>query len=179
MIVAVDSSTLILLINPGANPPDDPETRLPVERARERVEHFRASLGPKDTILVAAPVMAEVLVRAEEAAGEILSKVAGEANLRVAPFDLRAAAETALMTREAIAKGHKGGGSGEPWQKVKIDRQIVATARVGRADLIYADDRGLIKFARALGMEAKSTWDLDLPPEPPGDLFSSIPDHTA
>lgn len=174
MIITVDSSALIMLINPAGIPPNDPLTKLPVVKGQERIEYFLSTLAPSDTILVPTPVLAEALVKAGEGAGEILGRINGEARLKVAPFDLRAAAETAVMTQEALAAGDKSSGTGQPWQKVKFDRQIIAIARVARADRILADDSGLIRFARLIGMEAKSTWELDLPPEPEPNLFTPL-----
>lgn len=179
MIVVVDSSALILLINPAANPPNDPTTGQPLHRARERIEHYLASMAPSDTIIIPTPVLAEALVKAGNAAGDIIAKINGHARLRVAPFDMRAAMETAAMTQDAFARGHKASGSGVPWQKVKVDRQIIAIARVAGSGLILADDHKLVEFARFLGMTAKSTWELDLPPEPAPDLLTGIGPHGA
>lgn len=165
MILAVDSSALVLLLNPAANPPDDPSTGEPVKSAQARVEHFLATLQPSDTIVVPAPVMAEVMVRAGDGGPALLELLNSQARIKVRPYGLRAAVETALMTRAAIDSGDKRGGSNETWQKVKVDRQICATARVERADRIYADDGGLIAFARRIGMDVFSTWDLDVPEE--------------
>ena len=86
------------------------------------------------------------------------------ARVKVRPFGELAAIETAVMTREAIQAGDKRGGSEAAWQKVKVDRQVVAVARVERATRIYADDRNLVAFAKRLGMDAFSTWDLPVPP---------------
>lgn len=164
MILAVDSSALALLINPAANPPVDPETGSPVDRARERVEHFIAEFAPTDTMIIPTPVLAEVLVRAEEGGPGLLATLGGLARMKVKPFGERAAIETAHMTREAIAAGDKKVGSKDAWQKVKVDRQVVAVARVEGATRIYADDQSLISFAKRLGMDVISTWDLPYPP---------------
>ena len=58
MILALDSSALVLLVNPAANPPDDLGTKQPVTDVRERVEFFIAGLTPADTLIVPAPVLA-------------------------------------------------------------------------------------------------------------------------
>lgn len=163
MILAVDSSALILLINPAANPPDDPETKQPVRYARERVELFLAGLSSADTLIIPTPVLAEVLVGAEDGGPGLLEAISGMARVKVRPFGERAAIETAMMTREAIAAGDKRAGSEAPWQKVKVDRQVVAVARAEGVTSIYADDRNLVDFARRLGMDVFSTWDLPLP----------------
>lgn len=163
MILAVDSSALILLVNPTANPPEDPETKKPVTHARERVELFLAGLRLGDTLIIPTPVLAEVLVGAENGGPGLLEAISGMARVKVRPFGERAAVETAMMTREAVATGDKRGGSNSPWQKVKVDRQVVAVARAEGATRIYADDHNLVEFARRLGMDVFSTWDLPVP----------------
>lgn len=172
MIFAVDSSALVLLINPNANPPDDPATGLPTQHARERIEHFLSSLASTDTLIAPAPVVAEAMVRAGEGGPGLLEQLNSQARVKVRPFGVRAAIETAVMTAAAVSAGDKRSGSSEPWQKVKVDRQVIAIARVERADRIYADDRGLVRFARALGMDAFSTWDLAVP-ETVSNLFTA------
>lgn len=174
MIVVVDTSALILLINPGANPPIHPITRKPVEKARERIEHFLASLTVHDVLVIPTPVLAEALVRAGPGAPELLAAMSGQARFKIQPFDIRAAYETAAMTQEAIAKDSKRHATGEPWQKVKFDRQIIAIARVASASLILADDKSLVSFAREIGCHAKSTWELDEPPAPPVTLITMM-----
>lgn len=172
MILVVDSTTLTLLVNPASSPPLDPATDEPVVDARERVEFLVASLTAGDTLVIPTPVLAEVLVTAADAGPEVLQQLTDLARVRIEPFDQRAAVETAYMTREAIAAGHKKGGSPKPWQAVKIDRQVVAVGRVHGADRLYTDDGDLADFARALRMDVVSTADL---PRPPVDenLFTS------
>lgn len=174
MIVVVDTSALILLINPSANPPIHPLTKRPVEKARERIEHFIASLTASDVLVVPTPVLAEALVRAGPGAPELLATMSGQARFKVLPFDTRAAYETAVMTQEALANGNKRQSTGEPWQKVKFDRQIIAISRVANASLVLADDKGLVSFAREIGCNAKSTWELDEPPSPPVTLITMM-----
>jgi hypothetical protein len=66
VILAVDSSALALLVNPAADPPEDPKTGQPVLHIRQRVEHLIAGIGASDTLVVPTPVLAEAMVRAEE-----------------------------------------------------------------------------------------------------------------
>lgn len=163
MIFAVDSSALALLINPAANPPDDPGTGAATTDVRQRVEFFLHGLTASDTLIIPTPVLAEALVRAEEGGPALLAALGGLARLKVRPFGERAAVETAAMTREALQTGDKRGGSSAPWQKVKVDRQIIAVARVEGVARIYADDTSLVGFAKRLGMDVFSTWDLPVP----------------
>lgn len=172
MILVVDSSTLVLLVNPASNPPDDPATGAPVVEAAARVQHLIKTLRPNDTLIVPTPVLAEMMVKAGDGGPGVLETITGLARVRIAEFGVRAAVELAAMTREAIAAGGKKAGSEKTWQAVKFDRQIVATAIVERADRIYSDDEELVAFARRAGVEAISTWELPLP-EREIDLFTS------
>lgn len=76
------------------------------------------------------------------------------------------------MTREAAEAGDKKSGSEQPWQKVKFDRQIIAIARVVGASKIYSDDENLAKFAKRIGIEVISIWDLPIP-ENAENLFTA------
>lgn len=165
MKLVVDSSALALLINPESSPPEDPSTGLTVVKARERIRSYIEGLSSSDTLIVPTPVLAELLVKAGNDAPQLLEQLQRQARLWVRPFDERAAVELAMMTREAVNAGGKRGGSLQPWQKVKFDRQIIAIARVAEATQIYADDKDLGNFARSLGMDAVSTWDLPIPEE--------------
>ena len=174
MIITVDSTALALLINPDARPPIDPATGNPLEYARERVVALIEGMTTSDTLIVPTPVLAEVLVEAGEGGPEILERLQTYARIRVEPFDQRAAVETAQMTREAIQSGvGKRGGSPQPWQKVKFDRQIIAIARVHRSDAIYSDDGNLATFAQSVGSNVVSTWELAVP-DNSGDLFEAL-----
>lgn len=172
MIIAVDSTALVLIVNPGARPPIDPSTGSPVEHMQERVAKLIAEVDEKKhVLLVPTPVLAEVLVKAGEGGPEFVRKLRRLARIRIAPFDERSAFELAAMTAEAVTNGGKRGGHDQPWQKVKLDRQIIAIARVHSAGRIYSDDEKLVGFARRLGLVADSSWDLPVP-ENVADLFT-------
>lgn len=53
----------------------------------------------------------------------------------------------------------------EPYQKVKIDRQIIAILKVAGVESVYTDDEGFAKRARLCGMTPISTAELPLPIE--------------
>lgn len=163
MILLVDSSALTLLVNPDATPPFDPSTNTTVIYARERIGGLIAGLGVNDVLLIATPVIAEILVKAGEGGPNLLNQIRGLARVRICPFDEKAAIETAFMTIAASATGSKYREPDEPRQKVKVDRQIVAIARTNNATRIYTDDIGMAKFARRLGMDVISTWELPIP----------------
>lgn len=173
MMYTVDSSALALLVNPDADPPIDPATNAPLTEVRDRIEGFLSGLSPTDTLIIPTPVLAEALVKAGDGGPALLSAIGGMARVRTRAFDTRAAIETAIMTRDALAQGGKKAGSEQPWQKVKVDRQVIAIARVENSSAIFADDKGLVGAAKRLGMEVFSSWDLPIP-EREVNLFSSL-----
>lgn len=174
-MITVDSTTVALLLNPAASPPTDPTTGQRLKQAKERVDHLIAEMEREgETVLIPTPVLAEVLVKAGDSAPEIVERVLRSSRFKIADFDLRAAVELAAMTRDALAAGDKSGGSDSPWQKIKLDRQIIAIARANMSEVIYSDDGGVARFGEALGMRVIRTWELPLPPAPPPDLFSDL-----
>ena len=76
---------------------------------------------------------------------------------------LARAREAVSLLAGANCLDGKRGDSDATWAKVNFDRQIVAVAKVNGASVIYSDDIELIKFAKRIGIEAVSSWDL---PEP-------------
>ena len=172
MIVAVDASTLTLLVNPDADPPLDPATGQTLTRASERLGKLVDEVERRrGTVLIPTPALAEVLVKAGDAGPAFLERLNGSARFKVADFDQRAAVEVAAMTRDAIRAGDKSAGVSEPWQKGKYDRQIVAIARVNGASALYADDNGVAAFGNLIGLKVIRTWELPLP-ETKEDLFT-------
>src|SRR5207249_3637068 len=67
------------------------------------------------------------------------------------------------MNRDAIRAGDKRAGEVEPWQRIKLDRQIVAIGRVAGAKAIYTNDKPLGRFAASAGMAVIGVHDLPLP----------------
>lgn len=166
MIVALDTSVLLLFLAPGVAPPRVPGTSDPLPMARERVEHLIAELDAgKARVLIPTPVLSEVLVNASAAAPAYLEILARSSCFRIADFDQRAAVKLAAVVRQATASGDLKGGSTYPRQKVKVDRQIIAIAKVNRAGVIYSDDEDVVRFGRRAGLRAVTTAELPLPSE--------------
>lgn len=163
-MVILDATTLILLIEPSARPPKDPATGKPLEKCKERVEYLLQTLsGANVRVLVPTPVLAEVLVRAGSAKNQYLQEFTTNAAFKPAPFDERAAVELSMIL-DGVVKARRALTKVETWAKVKFDRQIVAIAKVHAVKMIYTDDEGLAKCAKANGIETKHTWELPLPP---------------
>jgi hypothetical protein len=139
-MVVFDSAVLTLLLWDQARPPLDPATGKPVERCKERMELLVNALHKtKQTILIPTPVISEVLT-VSGAGLRYLAILQKTAVFRIEPFDTRAAIELAEMNKVHLAAGDKKAGIDAPWQKIKIDRQIVSIARVAGAKTLYTND---------------------------------------
>jgi predicted nucleic acid-binding protein len=170
-MVILDSTTLLLLFYPDADPAVDPRTGQPVTQCKERIAFLLQKLSEDRTqALIPTPVLSEVLVATGTEKVRVLNEIANTYAFRIEPFDMRAAVEVAAMT-EAERNTPIGRIDNETKAKVKYDRQIIAIAKVNGVTRIYSDDTGLAKKASALGITVVATADLELPPRPPqGDL---------
>lgn len=131
---------------------------------RARIDHFLASVDKaKAKLIIPMPAVAEYLVGADTAGVDMLNQLDRKACVVLAPFDRAAAFECALIDRAALGAGDKKDGSSSPWQKIKIDRQIVATGKAYGATLVISADVSLRANALRVGMDAKTIQDLDLP----------------
>jgi hypothetical protein len=167
-MVLLDATAFSFLVNPDAKTPNHPTTGRPVSDAGKRFQFLKAQIEKSgNTILIPTPALSEVLVSIGDAAPAVIELLNHSARFRIADFDQRAAVELAAMTREALRAGDKKAGSPEPWQKVKLDRQIIAIARVNQVERIYSDDGGIKRFAELIGLQVVQTWEMPLPPEDP------------
>ena len=105
------------------------------------------------------------------------------------PFDQKCASELAILNRTLFA-GEDKKNRAEAYQKVKLDRQIVAVLKVHGATAIYTDDKRLANRAQMCGISPIRIADLPEPeqdrqlnmqfdsldplPEVPNDEFSDI-----
>jgi predicted nucleic acid-binding protein len=180
-MVAIDNTTLALLLHPKAKPPNDPQTRLPLEKPKERIEQLMLDLDADDErVIIPTPVLSEFLILAGKEGPQYLEKIQDAKTLLLRSFDERAAIELAAMELGDRSKVGKKAGSDAPYQKVKFDRQIVAVAKVNGAHTIYSDDDDVRKFATKAGMKVVSTWELAIPPSktPLFDALDDLPEPT-
>jgi len=163
MVVAFDNTVLCLLLHPEAKVPNDPSTGKPIDRAQDRMSYLVEQLRELEArILIPAPVLSEFLTYASP---DYLAEINRSAYFEVAPFDQRAAIEAAAVLRKALKSGKgKKQGLKADWQKIKVDRQIVAIAKVGGADRIYTTDDDIAKLAPGSGLIPVHVADLPLPP---------------
>jgi predicted nucleic acid-binding protein len=164
MRILVDSNFLIYLLDrrSGGNQLDK-DRRAKLHDLLGQVEENKGS------VLIPSPVLAEYLLNAGSAAQDIAAGLRGHRRIRIAPFDEVAAQEAAIMHRAAWdAGGHKRAPlpKDADWQRIKVDWQVVAIAKVHRARIV-TNDRPLCTLAHAAGVQAD--W-LDAMPLPPGAI---------
>ena len=135
MRVLVDTNALIYLL-------DKRSPRNIQDRLKGLIEDIDKTRGQ---LIIPTLVVTEYLVGAGSAGKALLDALMSSRFVLVAPFDHVAAEECAAMQAIANATGNKRHplGRNTAWQKVKVDRQIVASSRGGHPEdqpLILAGD---------------------------------------
>jgi len=160
--VAFDANFLLLVLKPDR--PYESAPGQPIPLCKERIEHLIASLSQeKARILIPAPAFSEVLVHDDKKVNEWIEALQSLTRFEVGDFDRRAAIELAIQTRKLMSAGDKRGGGTESWQKIRLDRQIAAIAKVNQCERLYSNDKGLVSFANAIGITTTRVEDLPIP----------------
>ena len=163
MPVGFDSTTLTVLLNQSALIPDDPATGKPPDLARERLLGLVQRLQKeRQPIIVPTPVVAGTLSAIGPISSDYLQIVNKSRVFSIRPFDEVAAIELAFLNRDIFAKLDRKSRLA-PYQKVKIDRQILAICKVAGCETIYTDDKGLITRVEMCGITANRICDLPIP----------------
>lgn len=165
-IVAVDANFLPFIVNPELV--DDASIALnPIKESRSiQIASFLHSLNvdSNSKIIIPTPVLAEVLVVMDSAI-DFVEDIKKNKVFKIAPFDVLAAIELSQIDKLALAAGDKRSGSLSPWQKIKVDRQIVAIAKVNRVRIIYSNDADLKLFGEQQGIPVLNFGDIPIIPE--------------
>ncbi len=160
-MVILDSTVLLLLLDPNARPPIDQNTGKPLARCLERVACLLESFENTKTIaLIPAPVLCEVLVFAKNR-NEVLKRIHASPVFDVGAFDRGAAIATAELIKAQLPQKDINYGK----SRMKFDAQILGIAKVRNATAIYTDDQRLAHQAIANNLTAISTHQLPLPPQ--------------
>ncbi|MCA8893889.1 MAG: hypothetical protein KDJ20_00670 [Hyphomicrobiales bacterium] len=150
--VAFDNTMLSILLNPDGRIPLAKGTKNPVELAKERAESVVVSIQKaRRKIIIPAPACAELLTAIGPDAQQYINLISRSRVFEIGNFDARCATELALLNRDTFfhldAKNRA-----EPYQKRKVDRQIVAICKVYGVSEIYTDDGGLALSAQMCGI---------------------------
>lgn len=155
MKVLIDSNALIDLLDPRIQ-------KSRADRMNGLLEDIDRSNGK---LIIPAQVVGEYIAGAGPAGQGILARLLKNRRIEIASFDHIAATECALMDRAASGTGNKRAPLSRDaiWQKVKVDRQIVAIAKVHRVDLIVSSDGDISKIALGVGIRSVGVKELPLP----------------
>lgn len=176
MAVAFDNTVATVLFNRRARIPLDPATQQPIVFARERINGLVRKLQKdKERIIIPTPVIAELLTVSGPDGTQYFDTITRSKQFQVGDFDTRAALEVSLMNTVALAAGDKKDGIDAPWQKIKVDRQIIAICKVHNVSVLYTDDDSLTKTAARAGLKTLGIHELPIPDENrQGDIFDTL-----
>lgn len=131
---------------------------------RRRLTHFLGRVEKaKAKLIIPTPALAEYLVYADQAALDSIEILERKTFILIAPFDRAAAYECSQLDAAAIGRGDKRDGRKDAWQKVKIDRQIVAIGKANGTQAFLSDDSGVEAAAKRIGIRTMNVRDLELP----------------
>lgn len=154
--IVVDANFLVALLNPAL----DSELKL-------RISSFVSQIEKQGCFLIIPmPVLAEYLVGADQAALKSLQVLERKKYVIMANFDRTSAYECSQLDRSARGEGNdKKDGVEQPWQKIKLDRQVIAVGKASGATMVISRDAGVQSSAARCGMECLWINDLALSAE--------------
>jgi hypothetical protein len=167
-VVLWDTTILSLALHPDAK---YERVTDPADRVKFMLEGLQQR---KEGIIIPTPVLAEFLVLTADDAPKYLTEIKETSVFRIQAFDERAAIELADMELKARASGSKRGSATGEWQKIKIDRQIVAIGRVLRVSAIYSTDPDISALATDTNIRVISVENLPLPPAKAQTTFTEL-----
>lgn len=152
-VILVDANFIVAYVSPKTNSDD-----------RARIDHFMdGAEKAKSKIVFPMPAIAEFLVGADLAGVEFLNRLDRKTFLVMADFNRAAAFELAQIDRAALNTGDKKDETIAPWQKIKVDRQIVAIGKSLGAALVISGDGSVRNNALRIGMQGMTIQELELP----------------
>jgi hypothetical protein len=166
-LIVLDATAISLLVNPAARTIIDPATGVTVDRVRERYKHLEDTVrGSRGKIGITTPSLSEALILAGPTGNEFLDRITRSQHFEILPFDMRAAIELAERARSDSLNGQKRGGASGPYQKIKVDRQILAIAHVHGATAVYSDDGDMVRIGARWNIPIIRTCEMPLPALP-------------
>ncbi len=113
-------------------------------------------------ILIPAPCLTELLIRAASARDQYLKLLTNNAAFEVIPHDQRAATECALLLEQAWdSKSQKA----VTRTKFKFDSMIVACAASRNVTRFYSDDGDILRCSTQVKIQTIKQSELPIPPE--------------
>ncbi len=161
-MIVIDTNVLATLI--AANPSSEEYTNI--------ISLFQDAKRKGYYIGIPTPVIAEFLVIDNDIRTQFFEIFKNNKSIKILPFDLKSAYECSdieAYARKTGNKLHPLPKESEPYQKVKIDRQILAIALSNNAKLLVTNDIPLKKISEAHGV-----LEVKLISELPGEMQKTI-----
>ena len=164
-VILVDANFIVAYVSPKTSADD-----------RVRIDHFLDGVEKaKSKIVFPMPAIAEFLVGADLAGVEFLNRLDRKTFLVMADFNRAAAFELAQIDRAARNMGDKKDETNAPWQKIKVDRQIVAIGKSLGAALVISGDASVRNNALRIGMQGITIQELELPESAKQQRLALVP----
>ena len=114
-------------------------------------------------MIIPMPAISEFLVKADIMGVEFLNRLERKYCVILGNFDRTAAYECAQMDSAALGREDKKDGSKDAWQKVKVDRQIVAISKTLGATMMITNDKGVENSSLRAGIATCTVQSLPIP----------------
>lgn len=112
-----------------------------------RVKEFIKTQSRED-LIIPAPVLAEALTGyIQEEKPLIFERI--KRQFRIVPFDFKCAFKASEIFDERYSEIKKKQPNNK--QKIKVDFQIIATAKANNAEILYTEDKGMLGTASIIG----------------------------
>lgn len=129
---------------------------------KQRAQRFVNRLvAMRSSIVIPAPAIAEYLVQAKVPDLIAINAIIEKPWVIVGAFDYMSAVELHLLDCAARSLGDKRDGVDAPWQKIKVDRQIIAIGRAHQCDLVVSNDHSVMAGATRAGISTCSLEERD------------------
>ena len=163
MIVAFDNTMLSLILNPNGSPPIDTASGKPLHEIKSRTDSVIQKIKTgRGKIILPAPALAEIMTVIGSRSQEYIDKIEQGRIFEIGNFDARCAVELAELNRSVFSATDRKS-KNVPYQKIKVDRQIIAICKVNGVTEIYSDDKSLATWARMCKIKTIRSEDIPLP----------------
>jgi len=165
-VVLFDTNFILAFFNEIKDPIIDKASRDPIEYIDQRVVALVERLQKEqNTIGIPTPALAEYGIRSGRSTQEIFKIISQSPRIEVLPFDQKAALECAIMARAGYEKKNKryDANPNAVYQKLKIDRQIVAIAKACCVTDVYSHDSDVRILCGYHGIPCHNFLDLPIP----------------
>lgn len=163
-MIVFDTTVLLPLIDKKAKVPKVKGSNEQVEFVHERLEEFIRSLDKtREDLLIPSPVLAEILVFAQDAQAKYLEIIELSNRIKIAPFGIKAAIECSILFSASYLDRKTKATLKETRARTNFDNQILSIVKAEGAEVIFTADEKLEAKAIKLGIRVQRLEDLPVP----------------